>query len=148
MLRVQYVGTKGTQLYWYPNLNVPPPSTTPFTAARRPYRQYGDITYRTNGGNSNYHGMTISAERRLRRGITFNAAWTWSKLLTDSYDGGSEVNALTVGPWFPTFQRAQWRGNDILNPKHRCRKFSSWCKVFSTFSRLSRLNLISSLLLS
>ncbi len=119
LVRWQYVGTKGTQLYWYRELNVPAPSTIPFTDARRPFPQYGGMNYRTNGGNSIYHGMTLGGERRLRHGVTFNSFWTWSRLMTDSYDGGGESNSLPVGFWYPTFDRSRWRGNQNFNPKHR-----------------------------
>jgi hypothetical protein len=121
VVRVQYVGTKATQLYWYPNLNLPAPSTIPFSDSRRPFPQYGSINFRTNGGNSTYHAMTLAAERRLRYGITFNSYWTWSRLLTDSYESGSEVNGLDFGgaQWIPTFDRAKWKGNENHNPKHR-----------------------------
>ncbi len=123
LVRAQYVGTKSTQLYWYRNLNLPDPSTIPFSDSRRPFPQYGAITFRTNGGNATYHAMTLAAERRLRHGITFNSYWTWSKLLTDSYEGGGEVNGLDFGPansaWTPTFQRSKWKGNENHNPKLR-----------------------------
>jgi hypothetical protein len=123
VVRLQYIGTKSTHLYWYPNLNLPEPSTIPFSDSRRPYPQYRDITYRTNGGDSIYHAMTLGAERRLRHGITFNSYWTWAKALTDSYDAGGERTDLTgaglLGFWFPTFDRRRWRGNEQYVPRHR-----------------------------
>jgi len=121
VVRLQYVGTKSTELYWYRDLNLPEPSTITFSDSRRPFPQYGSINMRTNGGNSTYHAMTLAAERRLRHGITFNSYWTWSRLLTDSYESGSEVNGLDFGgtQWIPTFQRAKWKGSENHNPKHR-----------------------------
>jgi len=119
LIRLQYVGTKGTQLYWYRDLNVPAPSTIPFSDSRRPFPQYGAMTHRTNGGNSIYHAMTLGGEKRLSHGLTFNSFWTFSKLLTDSYDGGGEANSLSVGFWYPTFERSRWRGNQNFNVKHR-----------------------------
>ena len=119
VVRVQYVGTKSTHLYWYRNVNLPEPSTIPFSDSRRPYPQYGGINIRTNGGNSTYHAMTLAAERRLRQGITFNSYFTWSRLLTDSYESGGEGNALDIGRWFPTFYRSKWKGNETHNPKFR-----------------------------
>ena len=119
VVRIQYVGTKSTHLYWYRNVNLPEPSTIPFSDSRRPYPQYGGINIRTNGGNSTYHAMTLAAERRLRQGITFNSYFTWSRLLTDSYESGGESNALDIGRWFPTFYRSKWKGNETHNPKFR-----------------------------
>ena len=119
VVRVQYVGTKSTHLYWLRDINLPEPSTTPFSDSRRPYPQYGAITSRTNGGNSTYHAMTLGAERCLRQGFTFNSYWTFSKMMTDSYEAGGETTALEVGRWFPTFQRSKWKGNETHNPRHR-----------------------------
>jgi hypothetical protein len=120
-VRAQYIGTKGTHLYWYRDLNLPEPSTIPFSDSRRPFPQYGAISVRTNGGNSTYHAMTLAAERRMRNGFTFNSYFTWSRLLTDSYETGSENNGLDFGAaqWIPTFQRSRWKGNENHNPKFR-----------------------------
>ena len=119
VVRGQYIGTKGTHLYWYRDLNLPEPSTITFSDSRRPYPQYGSVNVRTNGGNSTYHAMILAAERRMSHGVTFNSYFTWSRLLTDSYETGSENNGLDFGQWFPTFQRSRWKGNENHNPKIR-----------------------------
>lgn len=117
LLRAQYVGTKSTKLYWLRDLNVPAPSTTPFSVDRRPFPQFGGLNYRTNGGDATYHGLVLAAERRLRHGLTFNTDFTWSKMLTDSYDSSGETPEIQVGSWFPTWERRKWRGNEHHNPK-------------------------------
>lgn len=118
LVRLQYVGTKGTQLYWHRDLNTPVPSTTPFSMSRLPYRQFFELAYRTNGGNSIYNAMNLAVERRWSNGLTFNSYYTWSSLFTDTYEQGEGAN-LAIGEWYPTFDRAKWRGRETHNPRHR-----------------------------
>ncbi|HTB20611.1 MAG TPA: TonB-dependent receptor, partial [Bryobacteraceae bacterium] len=40
-------------------------------------------------GTSNYNGLTISLQRRLSAGLTFNVNYTWSHALDDVSNGGS-----------------------------------------------------------
>ncbi|HET8547033.1 MAG TPA: TonB-dependent receptor [Bryobacteraceae bacterium] len=53
--------------------------------ALRPYPQFGNIVSRSNpNGNSTYHALQTKLEKRLSRGVTFLAAYTWSKSISDS----------------------------------------------------------------
>jgi hypothetical protein len=119
--RVQYVGTKSTNLNWILNLNIPAPSATPFSNSRRPWPQYQNVNYRTQGGNSNYHALLLGTERRLSGGLSFSSNFAWSRLFTDSYPAGSDTPGLQdrSGRWYPTLDRARWKGNDTDNPKFR-----------------------------
>jgi hypothetical protein len=50
----------------------------------RPYPQYDGVTgYRIPNGFSIYHGMTLKADKRFAKGISFLMAYTWSKLIDD-----------------------------------------------------------------
>jgi outer membrane receptor protein involved in Fe transport len=90
---LDYVGTKGTHLSTLRSLNQPllnangtimtiQGTTTPIL----PYPLLGPIEYRDNGGNSSYHGGEITLEKRFSRGLSFRAAYTYSK----SIDGSQE----------------------------------------------------------
>jgi hypothetical protein len=50
----------------------------------RPYRGYAGITAYQNRFNSSYNSLQASIKRRLQRGLEFQAAYTWSKTLTDA----------------------------------------------------------------
>jgi hypothetical protein len=53
--------------------------------ALRPYPQYLNIQGRSNpNGNSTYHALQIEAEKRLSRGLSIMANYTWSKAISDS----------------------------------------------------------------
>jgi hypothetical protein len=53
--------------------------------ALRPYPQFLGIINRSNpNGNSTYHSLQTKLEKRLSSGLSFLAAYTWSKSLSDS----------------------------------------------------------------
>ena len=118
--RLQYVGIKSTHLYWYQEQNVPPPSTIPFTVSRRPYPQYGSVLLRTNGLDSNYHALNVSAERRMHQGVTFNSVFTWARMMTNSYEFRGDLSrpaGTTFG--YPTFDHGKWKGNEVAMPRFK-----------------------------
>jgi len=45
----------------------------------RPYPGFAEVNYREFVGSSNYHSLQISATRRLAAGVSFQAAYTWSR---------------------------------------------------------------------
>jgi hypothetical protein len=47
--------------------------------------------------NSNYNSLQISAEKRLSRGLQFQAAYTWSKSIDDASSFENELNPLNYG---------------------------------------------------
>jgi hypothetical protein len=62
-----------------------------------PYKGYGQISYLEFNGTSNYNSLQASLQRRFSKGLTFGAAYTWSKsLATASSDQDTQdpFNAL------------------------------------------------------
>jgi hypothetical protein len=84
-----YVGTKGTHLLAPINLNQPYPNAevadgTISPDSVRPFPGWSSITAWNTGFNSSYNSLQISAIHRLQHGLAFQAAYTWSKTLTDA----------------------------------------------------------------
>ncbi|MCI0421464.1 MAG: TonB-dependent receptor [Acidobacteria bacterium] len=104
---IGYVGTKALNVPFFQNLNLLRPSTQPYSSARRPYPRFDEVGLTQSGGSSIYHGFNIQADRRMARGLTFNANYTWAKALTDvdlrDYAAGAEQNQ---------YQRFLERGDD------------------------------------
>jgi hypothetical protein len=107
---VSYVGSLGRHLVQARNINSVPygtnflPSSLDSTNANRPlpaaflrpYPGYNDIRYYDYTGNSNYHSLQATANRRFIKGVSFGAAWTYSKAMdyTDTEDAllSTQVN--------------------------------------------------------
>ena len=100
-LSVAYVGTQGLHRDMIADINQPPPAmgydfdpriactaTTPYPCTTRisedyvrPYQGWDAISNVIPVGNSAYHGLQISLQKRLSAGLSFAAAYTWSKTL-------------------------------------------------------------------
>jgi hypothetical protein len=117
VLEVAYVGTKGTHLLGivdinqaYPGVALAAglhtttstggngPGTTIFTTADdprinavRPYLGYNAINTVESAFDSNYHSLQVSFHKSFGGAGLFNAAYTWSKFLTDN--GSDRSNA-------------------------------------------------------
>jgi Carboxypeptidase regulatory-like domain len=93
---IAYVGTRSLNVPYSEDLNLLRPSTTPFSAARRPYSRYNAANLVQAGGSATYHGFTIQADRRMARGLWFNVNYTLAKGLTDvdlrGYSTGAQQN--------------------------------------------------------
>ncbi|MFL6254186.1 MAG: carboxypeptidase regulatory-like domain-containing protein [Pyrinomonadaceae bacterium] len=85
-LMVAYVGSKGTHLITRRNINQPAGGARPFPALSAsspvlPGTALGNITQTESSGASSYNALWVTAERRLARGLQFDASYTWSKSL-------------------------------------------------------------------
>ncbi|CAN5687717.1 hypothetical protein BH20ACI3_BH20ACI3_08380 [soil metagenome] len=88
-VELAYVGNKGTNLPgdMDPNQAIWRPGATSAAAnvrSRRPYNPIGQLFLASSIFNSNYHGMQTTVTQRLNRGLSFQAAYTWSKAIDDT----------------------------------------------------------------
>jgi hypothetical protein len=90
VLTVAYVGMKGTHVLVTENINaaLPGPGAV---AARRPYPNLGDGTAVGDWGNSTYHSLQTTVQRRFSSGLSMLAAWTWSHSIDNTSGTGSET---------------------------------------------------------
>ena len=102
---VGYTGSLGRHLLWERNINAVPaaadflnlnpqnknPQNTSALSTNflRPYSAYGDIYLYEFANNSSYHGLLLSFQHRLSKGINISASYTYSKVLdaSDAYSG-------------------------------------------------------------
>jgi|SRR5690242_2308705 len=127
LLTVEYVGTKGTHLSILRNLNQQYFATgtcDPNNAARLcptgiiPYANLGAIEFRDNVGNSTYHGLEVSAQKRFSQGFSFTAAYTWSHSIDQVQEhliSGSGSNSFLQNEHDLT----QQRGNSDFDIRQR-----------------------------
>jgi len=99
-----YVGSKGNHLFVQNELNPAvygAPGRT-VDARRVYYPTFSSITDYSATGNSTYHSLQLTANRRMSRGLTVLANYTWSKFL----DTGSGDGAVPQNPYDRNAEKA------------------------------------------
>ena len=121
VLRVGYVGTKGTKLFESVDANPVLPGCLTPTAANgfcRADRNLGPTRLRTNSGNSIYHSMQVSLDKRLSRGFSAGLHYTWSSFI-DTMSEIFNVSSGEVAVAQDSFNRAADRGRSSFDRPHR-----------------------------
>jgi hypothetical protein len=113
-LTVAYVGTRGTKLQGFPDINQAVPGVGA-VAVRRPYPRFDAISGIQNRFNSFYHGLQVTAERRFTRGSGFLVGYTYSHSIdeTDQFGGAMDIRNIRLD-----------RGNAGFDVRHRL--VASW----------------------
>ena len=108
LARVAYVGNKGTHLQTFHERNAAiysPSATVANTNARRPLAPYfASVKELADAGNSNYHALQVTIDKRLSRHFSVLAFYTFSK----SIDDESVNNQFTISnphPYDTRFNR-------------------------------------------
>jgi hypothetical protein len=105
LLRIAYVGNKGTHLQTFRERNAAvygPGATVPNTNARRPLAPYfASVKEMADAGNSIYHAMQVTLDKRLSQHFSILAFYTFSK----SIDDESVNNQFTIANPHPTNTR-------------------------------------------
>lgn len=124
---LDYVGTKGTHLSTLRNLNQPFFNSngtvknvlvngvaTPLL----PYPALGPIEFRENNGNSMYHGMEASVEKRFSGGLSFGAGYNFAKSIDQSQEhlASGGTGSFTQNPANVLGER---RGPSDFDVRHR-----------------------------
>jgi len=115
ILRVGYVGTKGTNLFLTIDGNPTVPFSNPLVRVD-PTR--GTIRLRDNAGSSIYHSLQVSMDKRLSRGFSAGLHYTWSSFIDD----GSEIfnpSSGEVAVAQDSYCRACDRGRSTYDRPHR-----------------------------
>jgi hypothetical protein len=85
----------------------------------RPYPQFGNVvSYFNNEAHSNYHSGQIKVARRVRNGMTFQAAYTFSKMIDDisTITGGTGV---VVTNYQNYYDRGSDKSLSAFDSRHR-----------------------------
>jgi len=89
------------------------------TTSTRINPNYGNISFRSNCCDSNYHGWQTTLRRRFTNGVEFNANYTFAKAMDDVSDAFTTKNAGSAAyptdSWNPKFDY----GPADFNVKHR-----------------------------
>ncbi len=83
LFEADYVGSKGTALVTKRNLNQPVPGPGELSL-RRPFAGFGDILMVESAASSVYHSLQARLRRHYANGISFSAAYTFSKAIDNA----------------------------------------------------------------
>jgi len=103
LIKVAYVGTKGTHLMLRNDINaaeyIPGASTLANLNSRRPYApEMAAIDWITSDGNSSYHSAQLSLDKRFGHGFSIQGAYTFSKAI-DLQSGGWDSYPQDSNNW-------------------------------------------------
>ncbi len=122
VMRVGYVGTKGTALFQTLDGNPRRLGTAACAESNadtcRVNQTQGIIRLRANAASSIYHSMQVSLEKRLSRGVSFGAHYTWSSFI----DSASEIfnpSGAEVAVSQDSFNRSTERARSSFDRPHR-----------------------------
>jgi hypothetical protein len=90
--RASYIGTNSRQVDWSYNYNSPVPDNRPYIDKPRPFPNYPDISYFTNGSGHRYNSLALEAERSMAKGLYMQSSWTWARDIYDLTRGQSPEN--------------------------------------------------------
>ncbi len=102
LVRVGYVGLAASHLSYNTDANAPLPSPTATAAnetARRPYQQFGEIAENFSEANAQYNALQVGVEKRLSKGLTVTANYTWSKSMDVVTEQGGFGTLSIINPF-------------------------------------------------
>ena len=106
-VRAAYVGSHGNHLNININENVAFPGPGP-VAPRQPLPAYSALSGWEPRGPSSYNALQLSAEKRYGSGLSFLAAYTWSKSLDEGGGGNSSTGDPRINIQNPRNIRADY----------------------------------------
>ena len=114
--RVGYVGSKGTHLAYNIDANAA------FNGGDVPDPNFGVVTESISGGNSNYHSLQLSLNKRFSRGFTLDANYSWNHI-NDWVSYQSDTDSINV---INPFKPGAYAGTSDLDIRHRLTLRSVW----------------------
>lgn len=91
-VQAQYVGTRALNQPYLTQVNgyqtVCPGCFAPFPYGRSTDPRFGAVTQLSTGANSHYHGLQLTAMKRMSRGLQGQVNYTWSHCLDTVSNGG------------------------------------------------------------
>ena len=116
MLSLAYIGSRTVHADSSTVLNVPLPGPGAI-APRRPIPQLSQFSTIRWDGWATYHAFTLAIKRRLARGLTFDANWTWSHSIDDGSDPGPTLNETNLPQ--DVYNMAAEKATSSFDHRHR-----------------------------
>lgn len=92
--RASYIGIRSRGMNYSLNVNLPQPSTTPFSVSSRPFKQFVNVTQYRSDGSANYNSLQFEVKRR-QGNFTFDAHYSYQKNLYNYADLENPYDVLS-----------------------------------------------------
>lgn len=105
------------------------------TALGRPNinnQQFDRMSWQTSGSWSNYNAFFTTFSKRLARGLSFNANWTWSHGLDTASNSADANGAAWTNPYDPSFDYA----SSLADVRHVFKLYGSYDLPFARSNKL------------
>lgn len=96
-LEAGYLGSQSRHLYGFQNINQALPGPLNSINSRRPFANFGVLSYVNDSFNGNYNAASVKLTRRFSEGISLTTNYTWSK----SIDNASGTRTQGLDTLFP-----------------------------------------------
>ncbi len=93
-LRASYVGSRSSGLNYTVNVDLPRPSTTPFTSSLLPYPQFQQAFYSYFNGRAKFDGLQFEAQRRAGN-FVFNANYSLQRSIANYLNTQNPYDVLS-----------------------------------------------------
>jgi hypothetical protein len=91
--RASYTSTNTRQGIYRRDINQPVADSRLYSEKPRPFPNYPSILYGDNGAGHQYHGVSFEVERRMKRGLAFQAYYTLARDIGDLENNESPEDA-------------------------------------------------------
>jgi hypothetical protein len=117
LVELGYLGAQGRHLYGFQNVNQALPGPLDSINSRRPFPNYGVLSYVNDGFNSSYNAGSVKVTRRFDQGLSLNTSYTFAK----SIDNASGTRTQGYDTLFPQDSSclACERGLSSFDVRHR-----------------------------
>lgn len=116
VLSLAYIGSRTVHADSSTVLNVPEPGPGNI-GSRRPIPQLSQFNTIRWDGWATYHAFALGIKRRLNRGLTFDANWTWSHSIDDASDPGATLNEANLPQ--NVYDRTAEKASSSFDHRHR-----------------------------
>jgi hypothetical protein len=116
VLSIAYIGSRTVHADSSTVLNVPLPGPGDI-GARRPIPRLSQFNTIRWDGWATYHAFALGLKRRLSRGLTFDANWTWSHSIDDASDPGATLNEANLPQ--DVYNRSAEKASSSFDHRHR-----------------------------
>ncbi|HLJ44646.1 MAG TPA: TonB-dependent receptor [Bryobacteraceae bacterium] len=93
-VRLSYIATGTRQGEYAYNYNSPIADTNLYINKPRPFPQYPNFNYITNGAGHQYNSLNLEVKRRFASGLLYDFSWVWARDIGDLEGGNVPSNTL------------------------------------------------------